>query len=368
MKNSIIILLLSILLLLGINCRAQSNNSSAPRVEIAGTQLLRIHSSIVNQDYDLYINIPRFFDDTSRTFPVIYLLDAQWDFTLLNAIYGEQYYDGFLPEAITVGITWGGINPNPDILRSRDFTPTKTMQSPISGGAEKFLLFINKELIPFIDSTFRTKPGDRTLMGSSLGGLFTLYTLFNEARLFNRYVLTSPAIRWNNGIISTYEKKYSEGGSDIPVKLSMAIGGYEDVNSFQSFVDNLKEKKYKGLDLNTFVIDGIGHSGAKAEGYTRGLQFVFKRTPVDIRTNILEKYTGTYHAAQGFKVNVRLDDNHLVAEIPGAGDVILYALNENEFYVIGLYLKVNFQINENGNTTGFEAESYSNKFTMKKIN
>ena len=107
---------------------------------------------------------------------------------MLNAIYGEQYYDGFLPEAIIVGITWGGVNPNPDILRRRDFTPTKEGNNPVGGDAGKFLSFIKNELIPFIDSKFKTKPRDRTLMGCSLGGLFTIYALFNETGLFNRYI------------------------------------------------------------------------------------------------------------------------------------------------------------------------------------
>ena len=367
MKNFITVFILIILFVAGINCFSQESDDSIPEVEIAGTQLLKLHSSIVNQDYNLYINIPRFFDDTTRTFPVIYLLDAQWDFTLLNAIYGEQYYDGFLPEAIIVGITWGGVNPNPDILRRRDFTPTKEGNNPVGGGAGKFLSFIKNELIPFIDSKFKTKPGDRTLMGCSLGGLFTIYALFNETGLFNRYILTSPAIGWNNGVISTYEKKYSEEGADIPVKVSMAVGGYEDVNAFQKFVDNLKEKNYKGLDLNSFVIDGIGHSGGKAEGYTRGLQFVFSKGDVPVEPDTLKKYTGTYQIPTGFQAKIHLEDNHLSIEIPGNGNRILHASSESNFYIIGQYLKVHFRNDDEGNTTGLQVETYDNKFFMKKV-
>ena len=201
------------LFLLGINIYAQDENNKPEQVQIPGTQELEIKSHITNKDYKLYINLPRNIDDPNRTFPVIYLLDAQWDFPLLNAIYGEQYFDGFLPDAIVVGITWGGKNPNPDSLRVTDFTPTKTMQDPTGGGAKKFLSFIKEELIPFIDSKFKTKKDDRTLMGSSLGGLFTLYTLFNDPTVFKNYVLTSPAIQWDNGIINSYMEKYSENNS-----------------------------------------------------------------------------------------------------------------------------------------------------------
>jgi predicted alpha/beta superfamily hydrolase len=49
-------------------------------------------------------------------------------------------------------------------------------------------------LIPFIESKYRAAKNDRTLMGSSYGGLFTLYAMFHETALFQRYVLTSPAL------------------------------------------------------------------------------------------------------------------------------------------------------------------------------
>ena len=370
MKIRATIFIVSLFLHFGKILFAQGNNSDLipPQVEIAGTQLLKIHSSIVDQEYDLYINLPRFFNDTSKTFPVIYLVDAQWDFPLLNAIYGEQYYDGFLPEAISIGITWGGENPNYDDLRRRDFTPTKIRQDSFSGGAEKFLSFIKDELIPFVDSKFKTKPDERTLMGSSLGGLFTLYAMFNETDLFNHYVLTSPAIGWDDGIINSYEKKYSEEGSEIPVKLFMAIGEYEDVKGFQDFAENLEEKNYKSLEMKTRVLDGIGHSGTKAEGYTRGLQFVFEKTPFVVNHGILDKYSGSYQVNPSFKIIIYRDSEYLIAETPFNGKIILYPESEKDFYVKGQYLRVHFKDDESGKITGFRVEYFGGGETVSKIN
>ena len=187
-----------------------SVRSYAP-VEIPNSHLERITSSIVGQEYDLYINLPGNYRDTSKTFPVIYLLDAQWDFSLVTSIYGQQYYDGFIPAAIIVGITWGGKNPNHDSLRARDLTPTNNKQIPQSGNAKNFLASIKSEIIPFIETRYRTTH-DRTLMGSSFGGLFTLYALFHETRVFNRYVLTSPALGWDGEEIYSDEKRYSNDG------------------------------------------------------------------------------------------------------------------------------------------------------------
>src|SRR5512133_1702551 len=72
-----------------------TDDSVPPEVTLAGTQLLHISSAITNKDYALYINLPGGYSDTTKTFPVLFLIDAQWDFQLMQAIYGSQYYDGF---------------------------------------------------------------------------------------------------------------------------------------------------------------------------------------------------------------------------------------------------------------------------------
>ena len=176
-----LVVTLFVLILAGSLLFAQDNKTeqSFPDVIMAGTQQREIYSKIVGQDYELYINLPADYNNTTKSYPVIYLLDAQWDFALLNAIYGQQYFDGFIPEIVTVGITWGGKNPNADNLRARDFTPT-SIKGPIpTGNAANFLKFIKEELISFIEKNYRVT-NDRTIMGSSLGGLFTLYAIPNS--------------------------------------------------------------------------------------------------------------------------------------------------------------------------------------------
>ncbi len=241
----IILLGCAALLLFGspVYSQADDNMSAPPEVKIAGTQLWKIHSSIVGRDYELYVNLPADYADSTKSFPVLYLTDGQWDFTLAQAIYGEQYFDGFIPNMIVVGIAWGGENPNYDSLRALDLTPTDIHQPARYGNAANFLKFIKNEAIPFIESRYRVKKDDRTLMGSSFGGLFNLYTLFTETSLFNRYVLTSPALTFDNGVIYKIEDAYAAKHTGLPVRVFMGIGGYEDVNTFQKFVDKIKRSK-----------------------------------------------------------------------------------------------------------------------------
>jgi predicted alpha/beta superfamily hydrolase len=345
------------------------DDSAAPQeVNISNTQVQKITSAIVGQEYNLYINLPNNYGDTTETFPVIFVLDAQWDFTLLNAIYGQQYFDGFIPSAVIVGITWGGKNPNPDSLRARDFTPTNVKYDPQSGNAPKFLAFIKNELIPFIESKYRVRKDNRTLMGSSLGGLFTLYALFHETHLFNRYVLTSPALTWDNEVTFKYESEYAEKNKDLPAKLFIGIGQYEEQSIFEKFVNTLKSRNYKSLDFTDMVLKDVGHSGAKAIGFTYGMQTVFARPSLEIKTAILEEYAGTYQTASGYKVKLSVDNNKLVVRAPGNPEVTLNAESEKDFYVKGVFLDVHFKRDNNAKVTGFELEQYTGKAFLNKVN
>lgn len=349
---------------------AQTIRSTPPQVEIPGTQLLHVTSAIVGQEYDLYVNLPRGYQDTSKTFPVIFLLDAQWDFPLAQAIFGEQYYDGFVPATILVGITWGGVNPNYDSLRTRDLTPTNVKQVPQSGGAPKFLKFIKNELIPYIDSKYRMTKNGRTLMGSSLGGLFTLYALFHDTGLFDRYVLTSPSVGWDNEILYTYEREYAAKNTQLPVRLFIGVGGLEGggVTGFQKFVDQLKSRNYKGLELETKVLEGIGHSGSKAEGYTRGLQAVFARPPLTVAPEVLDQYLGKYQVAPQFTVEITKDSGNLLMLGPGDTKILLFAESDTNFYVKGMYFFIRFKKSEAGKVTGFEVEQFNGTQFVQKFN
>ena len=351
---------------------AQRNNSMnvaspPPQVEIPNTQLQKMTSTIVGQEYDLYIHLPRNYGSKEQKYPVLYLLDAQWDFPLVTAIFGQQFYDGFLPGIVIVGITWGGKSPNHDSLRARDLTPTSVTTLPQSGGAPKFLAFIKKELIPFIESQYRVTD-DRTLMGSSFGGLFTLYALFNETELFHRYVLTSPAVGWDNEVIYTYEKNYAEKKPRLPIKLFMTVGELEEVSGFQKFVAHLKARKYKGLSLQTRILENTGHSGTKAEGYTRGLQAVFARPSLKLSRDILAQYIGTYQLNPQVEIKVVEESGRLMALGPNNTKLLLHAETENDFYVPGQYLFAHFKKDATGRITGFQLEQFFGDVFLQKIN
>lgn len=359
MKTSILILVLNIFFQL------QSHAQFKP-VEIPGSHVRNIFSTVVNQEYELHILLPSRYEASEKKYPVLYLMDSQWDFPLLKSLYGQQYYDGFIPEMIIVGVTWGGVNPNPDSLRARDYTPVNEQRAPQSGGAENFLSFLKSELIPFIDANYKSDPADRILMGCSLGGLFTLYALFTEPDLFQRYIAASPAYGWGGEAIYQFEKKYFESRSTAPAKLYMSMGGVErGVPGFEKLRDHLKWRNYKALQVETRVLDNIGHSGTKAEGYARGLQFVYKRPSLKVDPVVLKTYAGSYKTSNG-NIEIKNENNGLTLYAGENNKFKLYAASETDFYSKSEFLNVKFK-KENEEITGLQLEQYNSSQFIPKV-
>ena len=168
-------------------------NAQSNKIEI-GT-IDTVHSKILNEKRPIWIYTP---DKAAQNissklhYPVVYLLDGDWHFvSVVGILQHLSYINGntICPEMIVVGI--------PSTDRYKDLTPTcDSTYSANSGGNEKFISFLEKELIPYIDSVYPVEPY-RMLIGHSLGGLTVMNTLVNHSNLFNAYVAIDPSMWWN---------------------------------------------------------------------------------------------------------------------------------------------------------------------------
>ena len=337
-------------------------------VTIPGSQTKTFTSSIVaGQEYVLQISLPAGYTTSTKKYPVVYLMDSQWDFPLLTALYGQQYFDGFIPEVIIVGITWGGEHPNPDSLRARDYTPTNEKRLLQTGGADKFLSVIKNEIFPLVEKDYRVDANDKTLIGCSLGGLFTMYTLFTHPDMFNRYVAASPAFTWDNNVLYKYEEQYHANASNPPAKLFMCVGGVEtSVPEFEKLTSFLNNRHYSNLQIESKVLENTGHSGTKGIGYEKGLQFVFKRLSIQLSSDILNQYNGTYKLNDGTIVTVKADNGSLSASV-SYNSFKLLAASETDFYITSSFLNIHFVKDEKENVEGFELARYGSTEFANKI-
>ena len=360
MKHTIVLVLLAF---------AIDTDAQYPKVDIPGSEVRQITSKIIGgQEYELQIMLPGGYKTSNKKYPVIYLMDSQWDFPLLKCLYGEHYYDGFIPELIVVGVTWGGINPNPDSLRARDYTPTKEPRSPQSGGADNFLSFMKNELFPFIETNYKADNNNRTLMGCSLGGLFTLYTLFTQPELFTGYAAASPAVGWDREVLYKYEKTFAEKKISKPVRVYMTVGDVEGSRpTYEKFAAQMTSRNYASVSLRSKILENTGHSGTKTETFSRGMQFVFEKPKLNLDAAVLNKYVGSYQSPNGNKVDIKNVDGKLTLYFSPANKYVLYSASESGFYSTSEFFNIEFK-NEGGKPTGFQLNRYNNSQFISKTN
>ncbi|NOU18442.1 MAG: alpha/beta hydrolase [Bacteroidales bacterium] len=168
-----------------------SNAQSNKKIEIGTIDTL--NSKILNEKRAVWVYVPNQQDNnlySKQHYPVVYLFDGGAHFySVVGMTHQLSTVNGntICPEMIVVGIN----NTN----RTRDLTPTIDDRVPNSGGNEKLISFIEKELIPYIDSTYPTEPY-RMLIGHSYGGLAVVNTLINHTNLFNSYIAIDPSMSW----------------------------------------------------------------------------------------------------------------------------------------------------------------------------
>lgn len=256
---------------------AKADAAAHPKVTVANSELVTMKSASTGRDYDIYVHVPaNFKKDGDKRYPVVYVLDGQWDFKTSDSILGGLVYDKFAPDMVLVGMSYSGENPDYNELRAMDLTPTPTARVKGSGDAPKFLKFIKTELMPYIESSYRGDPSRRILQGCSYAGLFTLYTLFTEPELFSGYIASSPAVTYDGNFMFKKEAEYAKQHKQLNAKVFIGVGQDEELaGPVQKFMKTLESRGYKGLMLKTRVAEGERHSSNKPEVYNRGMRFLF---------------------------------------------------------------------------------------------
>jgi uncharacterized protein len=221
------IITLSLLLFTSTLLFSQSNKSKSTETTkpfVLGV-IDEIQSKELGEKRILNIYLPEGYKAEEATkYPVIYLLDGSADEDFIH-IAGLVQFNSFewinqVPKSIVVGIA--------TVDRRRDFTfPTSIEKDkkrfPTSGHSDRFIAFIEKELQPFIDKKYKTTT-TKTIIGQSLGGLLETEILLKKPNLFNKYVIVSPSIWWDNGSILNLDSPVFQENFGQQTEIYIAVG------------------------------------------------------------------------------------------------------------------------------------------------
>jgi predicted alpha/beta superfamily hydrolase len=263
-RYRLIVLLVSIFIINIVWVSGQDNQSNA-LVTIPNTETFTLSSVNTAQTYQIFVALPDNYHEVGENirYSVVYVLDANYFFGAINDFVRIENLVQELPKMLVVGI---GYPQDPLEGRVADM-----LQNP-----DKFLSFMSDELVPEIDTRYRTRATteQRTLMGHSLGGQFVLYTLFKQPELFARYVAASPGSpSWAE--LSPLEEAFATNRTSLPIRLFMSLSDQE-FNEIEPMYVAIQSRNYEGLVSTLVRIENATHGSSAIPALTYCLRFVYE--------------------------------------------------------------------------------------------
>lgn len=255
-------------------------------------QRLVLHSNVLNEDRLIYVRMPAAARQRKDRYAVLYLTDGGAHINEIGNTIDFLVNNERIPPLIVVGIT------NTD--RNRDLTPTHAdmmgpdgavaFAMPTSGGADKFLDFIQSELVPEIEKRYATQPF-RVFAGHSLGGLFAIHTLITRPDLFNAYIAVSPSLQWDHARTLSLLQQFLTKQKEFKKTLFVSLANEGDVPNQMGEAFTQLEKTLSGNLPKDFVVRSEryhdeDHGSTTLRAHYAGLRTIFSgwQMPRDLET------------------------------------------------------------------------------------
>lgn len=249
--------------------------------------------------YRLYVRPPLRNPNQGESPSTFYFLDPLRLFVPAAAMTYNYEYFNYHPASYFIGIGYqneaDGIPKEEN--RTRDYTPTSfnppkdhfLAQNPVdyigSGGCDSFLEVIQNEIIPFIENRYSVGK-DRVLIGKSMSGLAAVHSALTKPNLFNRYVIVSPAIWWDDWLHPRYQRYVMKQVERISVddyenetRVYLAVGEEEErlglVTDLYVLVNAIRNLKADNLKVNLEVLKDEQHEGVFPAAFMKGIIGVY---------------------------------------------------------------------------------------------
>jgi predicted alpha/beta superfamily hydrolase len=241
-----------------------------------GGSTLAENAYILSEDFEMpqldrtrriWLYLPPDYESTDKTYPVLYMHDGQNLFDETTSFSGEWEVDESLNElfdngdegVIVIGIDNGGVH------RLDEYSPWVNAQYG-GGEGDEYVDFIVETLKPFIDASFRTKSDrDNTgIMGSSMGGLISMYAAVEHQDVFSKAGIFSPSFWFSSEVYTHVENT----GKQYDMKFYMLGGEQESASLIQQMETMENTLQEAGFDDSEIIL--VTHSdGQHSEWYWR---------------------------------------------------------------------------------------------------
>ncbi|WBX72476.1 alpha/beta hydrolase [Tenacibaculum retecalamus] len=265
-----------------------------------------VTSKVLNQTREIQVYLPkRYKDSIKKNYPVIYVLDSQDYFNSVVSFQEMLIKRGIFPEFIMVGI-------KTDIVKRRILFDEHK-------GATSFISFLEHELIPFIDSSYRTnKEKERIFFGWEMAGGIGVEIIAKKPNLFSGYIIASATnvrgTRVNS--LERYLKEFKK--HEAPFLLMTAAPDESWLNKNEKLRSFFDKNKYDDLNWRYSIFNREQHHTTPFRAINEGIiDYFFNYNPVTFRTlkeyedfGGLDGLTSFYKKrAERFGVSATIDDS-----------------------------------------------------------
>jgi predicted alpha/beta superfamily hydrolase len=203
---------------------------------------------------EVWAYLPHGYESSKERYPVLYTHDGQNLFDPERAYLGQTWH---AEETLNTLIREKKIRPIVLIAidntsnRMNEYTPDFDSEEGSGGEADHYLTLVTNELMPKVNQYIRTN-GVNGLMGSSLGGLVSLYA--SGRYPFTHIAALSPSIWWNHesiiALLKAPQRLYIDSGTvggerpEDVLKLSKTLNMGARLKAVVSEGDNHSEKAW----------------------------------------------------------------------------------------------------------------------------
>lgn len=306
----------------GVAARSQNELKISSHKDIILGEKFSFYSNSLKETRSYWVHLPKsYYDGTiqPKKYPVLYILDGEAHFNYASGLADfmgadlEVLHNYQIPELIVVAIP--NKDPGKD-NRFRDYSPTLVSDFySESGGGDLYLKFLHDELIPRVESEYRTIPL-RVLAGHSMGGLLATYDLLNTPSVFNAYIAMDPSLWWDNKMVFSKAQKLPNGLIRSPLYLS-TYGKAKRKEEWREFVVMLAKKNPLPFRSEFQVFESEGHGSLPLVSLYNGLLFIFEGFEPNLNSFVedpssIEKHFSKFSHMLGVDILPPEDLIHLV--------------------------------------------------------
>jgi predicted alpha/beta superfamily hydrolase len=268
------------------------------------TEVRDVHARALNRDYQVFVALPDSYRSSNRRYPVLFVTDANYGFPVARGIAQRLTKHAHMEEVIVVGLSYSK-DDSPVYSRRRDYTPAVPRhrdyvsdmpgRTPAFGEALAYGRFIAADVFPLIAANYRADMSRKIFVGHSYGSLLGLQLLLSEPRTFDHYILGSPSLWFDQGVMFEREQDYAKGHKDMPASVFFGIGGRETLSKDRKrarteenadmvadlcdFDAALKSHHYPNLKSRLEVFADEDHASVFPLVLTHGLRGYLKKVP-----------------------------------------------------------------------------------------